>query len=132
MPDAAPNHRRDGRDARHHVGLATGGPAVILLARPARRRSPTAVVWQLLTYDRQTRTALSDIARHWQPAGTGPDFDGGRNGTVPEPVTRWVSSVLGPDATVTGPAPDYAGPTSWHVRSGAAGADDDAGTGVRG
>lgn len=90
-------------------------PAVILLARPARRRAPTAVVWHLLTYDRRTRTPVAEIARRWRPAGYGPDHEDGRNGAIPEPVTRWITAVLGPGATATAPAEDLAGPVSWHV-----------------
>lgn len=93
-------------------------PRVVLLARPARRRAPTAVIWQLVTYDRRTRVAVADIAQRWQPAGTGPDFGDGQDGTVPEPVHQWLASVLGPGTTVTGPASDYAGPASWHIGGG--------------
>lgn len=90
-------------------------PAVVLLARPARDRAPTATVWRLLTYDRHTRTPLADIARRWHPATTDPDYGDGSNGAIPEPVTRWVTAVLGLGAAITGPADDLAGPISWHV-----------------
>lgn len=105
-------------------------PALILLARPARRRAPTAVVWQLVTYDRHTRAAVADIAQRWQPAGTGPDFGDGQDGTVPQPGHQWLTRVLGADSTVTGPAHDLAGPASWHIGSTAAGGPTSGGPAV--
>ena len=91
---------------------ATREPVMILLARPARERAPSAVVWQLVIYDPNTRTPIADIATRWEPAG--PIHDPS-TGPVPGPILRWICSLLGAGATVAGPAHDLAGPDSWHI-----------------
>lgn len=95
-------------------------PVLVLLARPARDRTPTAVVWQLLTYDRHTRLPIAEIARRWEPAGLAAGLRPGQDITVPDRIVHWLQAVLDGCATITGPSPDYAGPASWHIQPAAA------------
>lgn len=90
------------------------GAAVVLLARRARRRDPSATVWRLVSYDPATRTPVADVARRWQPAGS-PVRPAAGTAAVPAAVAAWVTAVLGPAAAVGVPADDYAGPDTWHI-----------------
>lgn len=110
------------------TGTAGAGrePVVVLLARPARDRTPTSVVWQLLTYDRHTRLPVGEIARRWEPAGPAAGLRPGQNITVPDRIAHWLRVVLDGCATIAGPAHELAGPGSWHVTTTA----PDTGTGT--
>lgn len=82
---------------------------LVLLARPVRRRSPSATSWRLLAYDTHTRAPLATIAEQWEPAGTGPHpahpaGEGAEGGMVPDSGTRWDATVLQPDMAVSVPA----------------------------
>ena len=104
---ATPAHRAEHERRR--------GAVLVLLGRQARRRDPCATVWTVVSYDPETRVPVADIAQRWQPAGVP-----GPTGAVPEPVARWVSTVLGPDVAISVPADDLAGPCSWYLHSTAA------------
>lgn len=108
-------------------------PLVILLARPARDRTPAAMVWQLLTYDRHTRVPVAEIARRWEPASPAAGLRSGQDIAVPDRIVHWLRAALDGEATITGPAHDYAGHDSWHVHfESASHADRADGAGVRG
>jgi hypothetical protein len=98
---------------------------LVLLARRARRRDPSATVWTVVAYDPDTRVPIADIARQWQPAGAVPDAGAtagdtagarGAVGAVPQPVARWVSTVLGQDVTISAPADDL-GHSAWYLHT---------------
>ena len=92
------------------LSKAPAGTIVLLTARPARRRDPSATVWRLLAYDPASLTAVCDLAQQWDPAGLA--FDG----AVPDRIARWVSTVLGPHTTISVPA-HHAGPHAWNVHA---------------
>lgn len=94
---------------------ATG--VLVLIARRARRRGPSATVWTVLAYDPHARVPVVDLAQRWQPAGAGSGTAAAADppAAVPEPVAQWVTEVLGRDTGIGGPADDLAGPGSWHL-----------------
>ena len=86
-----------------------GWPVIVLLARPARDRLPTATRWRLIEYDSTTRLPVGDVAARWEPAGSCPPA------RVNHWVSDWASTVLGHPVRADEPATDLAGPGSWHV-----------------
>lgn len=106
------------------TGPATRPAAVVLTARPARSRTPSATRWQLVEYDPATRLPVGDVADRWEPAG--PPTVAGR--PVSAWVLAWVADTLGHPVTVGGPADALAGPSSWYVHGPPATGTGDTGT----